>query len=192
MGMQPVFRSYAQKPNPLPLGLILCSHCFEILNNFIFELVLYGWMPMDNVSRDWAEKTLITHNGYPPSLAVPFAYSIPLMSTEFWQVHMCRSSARLQASKEYTCWSLIGWVGAVRGYVFCSNQNLTQAKKRDSGILRNISDLGKLFLLLLLCISEPLKLKMMTSKERDIKSNTQFFLISIFPHPSVDEDRKGW
>lgn len=53
----------------------------------------------------------------------------------------------------------VGPLTAPRGYTFCFNKNLLQTQKGGNGILRNISDQGP-FLLSLLCIGQPLKLKM--------------------------------
>ena len=94
--------------------------------------------------------------------------------------------------------SLSKWVGtrtAPGGYTFCSNQDLLQKQKGGNGVLRNISDqgpLGCLFFLLLLCISQPLTLKMMTLKERERQSASWFFFVSILPYSSGNEDRTHW
>lgn len=57
------------------LGLMLCSSCLIIFNNFIFELVFCKWSPQN--SGAWHEQGRYMQYSCPPFFAAPFMFELP-------------------------------------------------------------------------------------------------------------------
>lgn len=157
------------------LGLILCCHNLEILNNLIFELVFCKWIPTGQLSM-WAEekRTVCVSSALPGSLSACCVHKCPVR-TEFRKDQGTREFSETQSEHKIGVSSL--WLSKMgegssdcpKWRHFRSNQKLLSTQKESSGASRNINHQGTLsypFLFtFLLRIHQLLLLKVMIDKE---------------------------